>query len=114
MNRPICNQCNQRHVAINYKRNGKTYFRKQCDSCIRSKKKIKPAKPNWTKVGYKKKLVCDKCGFKARWHSQLVVYYSDGDLTNTKLINLKTICLNCTVVIEKGDMPWAKEISPDF
>lgn len=114
MKRPLCAACHQRPASINYKRNNKTYYRKKCDTCIREDRGISPPKPNWTKVGYKKKLVCDKCGFKARWLNQLVVYYVDGDMTNTKLINLKSICLNCTVVIAKEDMPWAKEISPDF
>ncbi len=108
MKRPICAECNQKHASVNYTYKNKRYYRKKCDSCIRKSKKIVPPAPNWVKAGYKKKLQCDKCKFKARWHSQLVVYYADGDLTNTKLINLKTICLNCVVIIEKGDMPWIK------
>jgi len=78
MTRPICIQCQQRHAGINYKRNGKTYYRKKCDTCIRSSHNIKPAKPNWTKTGYKKKMICDKCHFKARWAKQIIVYYVDG------------------------------------
>jgi len=70
-------------------------------------------KPSWVKAGYKKKLVCDKCGFTARWANQMVVYYVDGNLKNTSLINLKSICLNCTVVIEKQGIPWARDMSPD-
>ena len=113
--RPICIKCLQRHAGINYKRNGKTYYRKKCDTCIREAKAIKPAKPNWTKSGYKKKMVCDKCHFKARWGKQILVYYVDGDLKNTQLSNLKSICLNCSVAVEKQDMPWAKDLglTPD-
>ena len=108
--RPICIKCLQRHAGINYKRNGKTYYRKKCDTCIREAKAIKPAKPNWTKSGYKKKMVCDKCHFKARWGKQILVYYVDGDLKNTQLSNLKSICLNCSVAVEKQNSPWAKAL----
>ena len=113
MERPICPKCHQRHVGINYIRHGKTYYRSKCDSCIRGKKGKKLPKPNWAKVGYKKKMVCDKCGFTARWPGQLVVYYVDGDLNNTKLTNLKSVCLNCTVVITKQGIPWARDMGPD-
>lgn len=114
MNRPVCNVCHKKPVAVNYKRGDKTYYRKKCDSCIRSGRGIKPPKPLWAEAGYKKKLVCDRCGFKARWLDQLAVYYIDGNMNNTKQHNLRSVCLNCTVVIEKQDMPWAKDISPDF
>lgn len=113
MKRPICTKCGQRHVSINYRRGDKTYYRKVCDTCIRASKAIKPAKPRWAKIGYKKKLVCDKCHFKARWTKQMIVYYVDGDLNSTRLSNLKSICLNCSVSIEKQDMPWVKSLGVD-
>lgn len=109
MERPLCAVCNQRPASINYKKNNKTYYRKKCDGCIRDSRKIKKPVPKWSKDGYTKKLVCDMCAFKAKWHNQLVVYYTDGNMNNTKLINLKSICLNCTVVIEKQGMPWVKD-----
>ena len=113
MTRPICTTCIQRHAAVNYIRKGKRYYRTECESCLRLKKgKAKP-KPNWSLSGYKKKLKCDMCGFTARWAKQIIVFYADGDLRNTKQNNLKSICLNCSVVIEKQDMPWTKDISPD-
>ena len=112
MNRPLCKECNQKHVAVNYIRNGKTYYRSKCDSCLRLAKKKKPPKPNWSKSGYQKKMVCDKCGFKARWADQIIVFYADGDLKNTKKNNLKSICLNCTIELDKQDIPWAKDLSP--
>jgi len=114
MNRPICTVCHKKPAAVNYKRGDKTYYRKKCDSCIRERRNIKPPKPRWAEAGYKKKLQCDKCGFKARWLNQIVVYYIDGNMNNAKQNNLRSVCLNCTVVIEKQDMPWAKDISPDF
>ena len=115
MKRPLCLACNQRHAGVNYKRNGKIYYRRKCDTCIREGRGIKPAKPNWSRDGYKKKMFCDKCGFKARWARQIVVYYVDGDLNNTKQTNLKSICLNCSIAVEKQDMPWTRglDISPD-
>lgn len=108
----MCKACELRHAGVNYIRNGKIYYRKLCDTCIREKKGIKPAKPNWAKSGYQKKMTCDKCGFKARWSKQILVYYVDGDLNNTKQNNLRSICLNCSVAVEKQDMPWAKDLSP--
>ncbi len=114
MSRPTCKICLLKPASINYHRNDKTYYRKHCDSCARKKKKMKPPVPNWTKAGYKKKLVCDKCGFKARWLSQILVYYVNGDMNDCRLTNLKSVCLNCTVVIEKGDIPWSKGLSPDL
>ena len=110
MKRPLCTACNQKPAGINYKRNGKTYYRTKCDSCIRKGNKVPAAIPNWTKSGYKKKMVCDKCHFKARWAKQMVIYYVDGDMNNTNLSNLKSICLNCSVAVEKQDMPWVKDL----
>jgi len=55
-------------------------------------------------------MICDKCHFKARWAKQIIVYYVDGNLKNTKLSNLKSICLNCSVSVEKQDMPWVKDL----
>ncbi len=115
MKRPLCTTCKQKPGGINYIRNGKTYYRTKCDSCIRKAKKIKAPIPKWSMVGYKKKLVCDKCGFRARWIKQMVIYYVDGNMNNTNLNNLKSVCLNCTVVIEKNDMSWTPDltIGPD-
>jgi len=113
MNRPLCKNCSQKPASINYKRKGKTYYRKKCDSCIRKVKNMRPPVPNWSKAGYKKKLICDKCAFKARWLGQIVIYYVDGNMNNVKLANLKSVCLNCTILIEKGDIPWTREVSPD-
>jgi hypothetical protein len=44
----------------------------------------------------------------------LLVYHADSNLHNTNAINLKTICLNCTVEIKKSDLPWAPgDLAPD-
>jgi hypothetical protein len=58
--------------------------------------------------GYKKKPACDRCGFKARHTTQLLVYHVNGDLNDCELRNLKTVCLNCVVEITKLDLPWKR------
>lgn len=45
--------------------------------------------------GYKKKNKCELCGFKAQDKSQLDVFFVDGNLRNTVVTNLKTVCANC-------------------
>jgi hypothetical protein len=34
------------------------------------------------------------------------VYHIDGNLKNSNLANLRSICLNCTVEITRLDLPW--------
>jgi hypothetical protein len=42
------------------------------------------------------------------------VYHVDGNLHNTGLRNLKTVCQNCVVEIAKTDLPWkAGDLEPD-
>jgi hypothetical protein len=106
MKRPVCNVCNQKYCAVNYRKDDVLHYRSKCDSCIRKSRKQKPVPPKWSKQGYKKKLVCDRCGFRARYAGQTVVYHIDGELNNCNLNNLKTICLNCSVEVMKLDLPW--------
>jgi hypothetical protein len=106
MTRPICQACNQRVRAVNCYREGRVYYRSRCDYCIRKNKKIKAAEPRWKSAGYKKKNQCDRCGFKAKYSNQLLVYHVDGNLNNNGLRNLKTVCLNCVAEIKKLDLPW--------
>lgn len=108
MKRPVCKACNRNLAAINCHRNGKIYYRSRCDLCIRKGRKQKPAVPRWQTAGYKKKTSCDRCGFRAKSVAQLMVYHVDGNLNNTDLLNLKTICLNCSVEIIKEDLPWRR------
>lgn len=115
--RPTCTVCNQRSRAIAYHRNDKIYYRSKCESCIKRNKKIKTPIPRWKTAGYKKKPACDRCGFKAKYNKQLLVFHTDGNLHNTSLDNLKTICLNCTVDISRAELPWKPEefsLTPDF
>jgi hypothetical protein len=106
MSRPMCQACEKRPAAVNCYHKSKTYYRKLCDNCIRKGRRKKPAVPRWSKAGYKKKLVCDRCGFRARYSKQTIVYHMDGDLNNCNLNNLKTICLNCSVEVMRLDLPW--------
>jgi len=106
MIRPICPACNQRSCAINYHQDGITHYRSRCTWCIAKNKKIKPAQPRWQTAGYKKKPACDRCGFRAKYASPTLVYHQDGNLHNTSLRNLKTVCLNCVEEIKRLDRPW--------
>ena len=113
--RPICPVCNQRPRAIAYHRNDKIYYRSKCTMCIRKKKRLVPQKPRWELNGYKKKPACDRCGFRAKYSAQLLVYHIDGNCNNSQQKNLKTICLNCVVDVKKADLPWrAGDLPADF
>ena len=114
MDRPICQACNQRLRAVNYIREDKIHYRSRCENCIKRGRKIKPPEPRWRLAGYKKKSACDRCGFRSRYASQLVVYHVDGNQHNTSLRNLKTVCLNCVEEIKRLDRPWTPgDLEPD-
>ena len=116
MFRTLCGLCSQRPVAVNYKRNEQTYYRKICDTCIRKGKKLKPIPPAWFKGGYRKKAKCDRCGYKGKYpEKQMVVYYLDGNLRNNDWLNLQTICLNCHIELTNDKTPWKPApLTPDF
>jgi len=115
--RPLCSICNKNPRAIAYHKYNRVYYRSRCNICIRKNKKIKPSIPRWQTAGYKKKATCDRCGFKARHQSQLVVYHVNGNLNNCETYNLKTVCLNCVSEITRLELPWRAgdaDITPDF
>lgn len=115
MIRPICPACKQRPCAVNYYRNEVPHYRSRCGYCTARNRGIKPAQPRWLVAGYKKKPTCDRCGFKSRYASQLIVYHVDGNLHNTGVRNLKTVCLNCVEEIKKLDLPWQPgDLEPDL
>jgi hypothetical protein len=115
MTRPTCPVCNQRLCAINCYRDGRVYYRRMCEYCIKRGKRVKPPIPKWQATGYKKKPTCDKCGFKAKYNGQLMVYHVDGNLHNSAIRNLKTICLNCSVELKKSDSTWKPgDLEPDL
>lgn len=112
--RPICMACNQRPRAVAYHKESGIQYRKLCEQCIRRKRRIKPPEPRWKTAGYKKKTNCDRCGFRAKFLAQLLVYHLDGNLNNTAVRNLKTICHNCVIEISKSDLPWKPgDLEPD-
>jgi len=110
--RDLCKKCRRRPVAINYYKEGRAFYRSVCDHCS---KNYKSSRPNWINSGYQKKTVCDKCGFKGTDLEQFDVYHADGDLTNCRYSNLKTVCANCQRVLHKFKLPWRQgDLSPDF
>jgi hypothetical protein len=114
MNRPICKACNQFPAAVNYKKAGKTHYRSRCAVCINKFRKIKVPTPRWMLRGYKKRVVCDICKFRAKHGSQVQVFHIDGNLNNNELINLRSVCLNCSAIIQRQDSTWKPgDIAPD-
>lgn len=112
--RPICLACNQRPRAVAYHRPKYIQYRRLCDYCIRRGQKIKTPEARWKIAGYKKKSTCDRCGFKSKFSAQLIVYHVDGNLNNTAIRNLRTICQNCAVDVVKSDLPWQPgDLEPD-
>ena len=114
--RPICSVCNQNVVAINYTSNNKVRYRKLCNSCSKKGKKVKSSIPAWFKAGYRKKIICDKCGYRAKFpEKQMSVYYIDGNLRNNATVNLRSVCLNCRIELTYSTTTWKESpITPDF
>ena len=48
-------------------------------------------------------LLADMCGFRSKVNSQIVVYHQDGNLNNSNLLNLRSICLDCSELLQKQD-----------
>ena len=69
---------------------------------------LPPRKPNWTRGEYKKKTICDLCGFRSILPTQTTVFHIDGYLENIKLNNLRSICLNCVEVVKKKEVKWKR------
>jgi hypothetical protein len=115
MKRPVCPVCQQRPCAINYIKEDQTHYRSRCENCIRKNRNLPKRKPRWEQAGYKKKLVCDHCGFRARYSAQILVYHVDGRLDNCDYKNLKSVCKNCEVELAKSVLPWRRgDLEADF
>jgi hypothetical protein len=115
MIRPLCPDCRQRPRAIAYHKYERVYYRSRCMQCIQKLKHQRAPKMRWQLDGYKKKTVCDRCGFRAKYSAQLQVFHVDGNLNNSSLRNLKTICQNCAIEIKKSDQTWiAGDLEPDI
>jgi hypothetical protein len=115
MMRPMCPACRQRACAINYYKDDEPHWRTRCDTCIAKGRREKIPESRWKTSGYKKKTICDRCAFRAKYSAQLVVFHVDGDLNNSELRNLKTICLNCVEEIKRSSLPWRPgDLEPDL
>ena len=112
MTRPLC-ICGFRPAAVNYIKNGKTYYRKKCEVCL--KDGVGAGIPKWYRDGYQQKSICDKCGFKGKHSEQFNVYHVDGNLNNSRTNNLKTVCANCQRILHKDGVTWKQgDLQPDF
>lgn len=110
--RRLCKKCNSRPVAVNYYKEGKAFYRSVCDHCSRNRQE---GNPLWALKGYTKKSACDKCGFKSQNPEVFNVYFVDGDLTNCRYTNLKTVCANCQRVLQREGIKWKQgDLRPDF
>jgi hypothetical protein len=110
--RDLCKICNQRPVAINYYKEGKPFYRSKCDHCATGRG---IGRPLWVATGYKKKATCDRCGFTSKYQDQFNVFHVDGNLTNCRHTNLKTVCANCQRLLHKLNLPWKQgDLTPDF
>lgn len=111
--RPLC-VCGQRPAAVNYKKDGKTFYRKKCEICLKHKT-IGYGIPKWQQSGYVKKTYCEKCSYSSRHQEQFNVFHIDGDLNNCRPGNLKTICANCQRILQKEGVRWRQgDLRPDF
>ena len=101
--RPLC-KCGQRPRAVNYKKNGRIYYRSLCEICMAHG--VGHKIPRWSRSGYKIKNQCDKCGFRSPHLEVFRVFHVDGDLNNCRPANLKTVCSNCAQVLGKEGITW--------
>ena len=111
--RPMCKQCRGKPAAINYHKNNEIHYRSLCEHCLHPERRGPVS--TWRKSGYKLKLVCDMCGFKAIDKKQMTVMYIDGDLRNNNWPNLKSVCTNCAIEISIKGLGWKEDdVKPDF
>jgi hypothetical protein len=110
--RPLC-ICGLRPAAVNYKKNGKTFYRKKCEICL--KHSVGYGIPKWQQAGYQKKSHCEKCSYHSKHSEQFNVYHIDGNLNNCRPGNLKTVCANCQRTLQKEGIRWRQgDLRPDF
>ena len=112
MSRPLC-ICGFRPAAVNYRKDGRIYYRKKCEVCLRGG--LSHGIPKWYQDGYRMKLQCDRCGFKSKHKEQFNVFHMDNNMNNTKSSNLKTVCANCQRLLAKEGIKWSQGgLQPDF
>ena len=71
--RPLCVKCSKRPCAVNYKKGNKTYYRKQCEMCL---KYGGPSgyQPKWYIAGYRTKTKCDNVDTPANINNNLMCF----------------------------------------
>lgn len=110
--RPLCT-CGLRPKAVNYKKNGKTYYRSLCEVCLHNG--VYHGVPRWYRAGYRMQDFCDKCGFKSPHKEVFRVFHIDGNLDNCRRNNLKTVCANCRSILSKEGIRWKQgDLIADF
>jgi hypothetical protein len=108
--RPLCSTCGVHAAAVNYRKNGRIYYRRKCEACLGGK-----GIARWYRAGYRVKNACDKCGFKSPHKEVFAVFHIDGDLNNCRHTNLKTVCANCQRVLHKEGVRWKQgDLVPDL
>lgn len=71
--------------------------------------------PRWKRSGYKPKSQCEHCGHKSPYPEVFLVYHVDGNLSNCRTTNLKTICHNCSKILSKQGVGWKRgDLLPDL
>lgn len=112
MVRKLCKICQERPVAINYYKGDRIFYRSKCDHCAKNRA---VGKPKWFIAGYRLKNKCDRCGFSSKHQEQFTIYYIDGNPSNCKITNLKTVCSNCLILLQKLGLPWRRgDLIPDL
>ena len=110
--RPLC-ECKERPRAVNYKKNGKTFYRRFCEKCNRRGQVL--LAPRWKRAGYQVKKFCEKCGAQSQHPEIFRVFHIDGNLNNCRYSNLKTVCLNCTTILSKEGITWKQgDLTADY
>ena len=112
--RPLCTKCSQRPAAVNYKKAGKTYYRKKCELCLRYGG---PSgyMPKWHVAGYRINKKCDKCGRTYFDQIDLILFDIVCYLDICKFSNLKTVCANCQRSLHLEGIRWKQgDLVPDF
>lgn len=111
----MCQSCNKHPVTVNYVRNGRVYYRKVCYYCIKSKKQsLTEAAQLLKKSGYKKKAICDRCGFVSKVSEQIQIHFRDSNVYNVSLSNLRSYCVNCVIEVKNNPGADKRTILADF
>ena len=70
---------------------------------------------NGSKQGMLKKMYAKSAITLAIILNSLMFFILDGDLTNTRFSNLKTVCANCQRIMQKEGVKWKQgNLIPDF